>query len=44
MVYIKKVLRKIWSWITWPYYRIKDELAYRKRLKKLKSEDPFIYK
>ena len=37
-------LKKIWSWITWPYYKIKDKLAYRKRLKELREKDPFIYK
>jgi hypothetical protein len=40
MVYLKK----IWAWITWPYNKIKEELAYRRKLKKLKDQDPFIYK
>jgi len=40
MVYLKK----LWEIITWPYRRIKEELEYRKKLKKLKEQDPFIYK
>lgn len=34
----------IWDIITWPYYKIKEELVYRKRMKELKKRDPFIYK
>ena len=37
-------LKKLWYWLTWPYRKIKEELAYRKRLKELKEKDPFIYK
>ena len=33
MVYLKK----IWAWITWPYNKIKEEIAYRRKLKKLKE-------
>ena len=51
MVYIKKlwagfifVLKCMWEFITWPYTKIKEELTYRKKLKKLKEQDPFIYK
>ena len=40
MVYLKK----IWEIIIWPYTKIKEELAYRKKMKKLKEQDPFIYK
>ena len=40
MVYLKK----IWEIIIWPYTKIKDEIAYRKKLKKLREQDPFIYK
>lgn len=40
MVYLKK----IWAVITWPYRKIKEEIAYRKKLKKLREQDPFIYK
>ena len=44
MVYIKKILKKIWDIFTWPYYKIKEELAWRKKIKELKKRDPFIYK
>ena len=32
------------SWIKSILAKIKQELAYRKRLKELKKKDPFIYK
>ena len=41
---IKKVLKFLWSIITWPYRKIKEEIEFRKRLKKLREQDPFIYK
>jgi hypothetical protein len=41
---IKKVFRKIWDIITWPYYRVKEEIKFRKRMKELRKRDPFIYK
>ena len=44
MVYIKKILKKIWDILTWPYYRVKEEIAFRKRVKEMKKKDPFIYK
>jgi hypothetical protein len=31
-------------WIKNLFVKIKQELAYRKRLKELKKKDPFIYK
>ena len=37
-------LKKIWSWIRWPYDKIKQELEYRKRIKERQKQDPFIYK
>lgn len=37
-------LKKIWSFIVWPYTKVKEELKWRKRLKELKEKDPFIYK
>ena len=37
-------MKKIWNIITWPYRKIKEELAWRKRLKELRKRDPFIYK
>jgi hypothetical protein len=44
MVWLKKTLRTVWSWVTWPYRRIKEEIKFRKRLKELREKDPFIYK
>jgi hypothetical protein len=41
---IKKVLKFLWSIITWPYRKIKEEIEFRKRIKKLQEQDPFIYK
>ena len=41
---IKKVLNFVWSIITWPYRKIKEEIEFRKRIKKLREQDPFIYK
>jgi|TARA_R110000796_G_scaffold114904_1_gene226857 hypothetical protein len=32
------------KWIKTLFNKIKQELAYRKRLKELKKKDPFIYK
>ena len=32
------------KWIRNIYYKIKMEIAYRKRLKELRKRDPFIYK
>jgi hypothetical protein len=34
----------MFSWIKKLVNKIKQELAYRKRLKELKKRDPFIYK
>jgi hypothetical protein len=34
----------MFSWIKKLINKIKQELAYRKRLKELKKKDPFIYK
>ena len=31
-------------WIKRLWYKIREEIKYRKRLKKLKKKDPFIYK
>lgn len=44
MVHIKKILKKIWQIITWPYRKIREEIKFRKRLKELREKDPFIYK
>jgi len=43
MVWLKEIMCKIWFWITYPYYWIKEEIEYRKRLKELRKRDPFIY-
>ncbi len=40
---IKDVLRLIWYYICWPYHWVVLEIKYRKKLKKLREEDPFIY-
>jgi|TARA_B110000285_G_C14900667_1_gene503092 hypothetical protein len=34
----------MFTWIKKIINKIKQELAYRKRLKELKKKDPFIYK
>jgi hypothetical protein len=34
----------MFNWIKNMISKIKQELAYRKRLKELKKKDPFIYK
>ncbi len=34
----------MFSWIKKIINKIKQEIAYRKRLKELKKKDPFIYK
>jgi hypothetical protein len=44
MVLLKRILKKIWDIITWPYYKIKEEIEFRKKIKKLREKDPFIYK
>ncbi len=37
-------LKKIRDFFLWPYYRIRDEIEFKKKLKKLREQDPFIYK
>ena len=37
------MLTRIIDFITWPYTYIRDELRFRKRMKELKKQDPFIY-
>ena len=37
-------LRKIWEIVIWPYTKIKEEIAFRRKLKELRKKDPFIYK
>lgn len=33
----------MFKWIRGLYYKLKFEIAYRKRLKEIKKRDPFIY-
>lgn len=40
---MKKKLIQIWMHIRWPYDWLMMEIAYRKKLKRLKEQDPFIY-
>jgi hypothetical protein len=40
---IKRKLEVIWYYISWPYNYIKLEIRYRKKLKALREQDPFIY-
>ena len=51
MVWLKKLKYHLLTFavgvqyiVTWPYVKIKDELAYRKKIQELKKKDPFIYK
>lgn len=39
-----KILKYIWSWITWPYNWYKEEQEFKKKLEEIKKRDPFIYK
>ena len=41
---IKKILKKIWNIIAWPYRKVKEEIKFRKRMKELRKRDPLIYK
>lgn len=43
MVWLKKIFSKIQYYITYPYFWIKEEIEFRKRLKELRKQDPFIY-
>lgn len=37
-------MKKLWDIIAWPYRKIRDEIAFRRRMKEIKQRDPFIYK
>ena len=37
-------LKKLWAILTWPYYKIKEKIAFKKKMKELRKKDPFIYK
>ena len=41
---MKKIMSKIWSWITWPYIWYKEEREFKKKMEEIKKRDPFIYK
>jgi hypothetical protein len=38
------VWQRIVMWITRPYRKYKKQQAFKERLKKLREQDPFIYK
>ena len=38
------MIKKIWGYITAPYYWAKEEIQFRKKMRELKKKDPFIYK
>ncbi len=40
---MKKIFNNLIYYLKLPYYKIKLELEYRKRMKKLRKQDPFIY-
>ena len=40
---MKNIFHKIVYYLKLPYYKIKLELEYRKRIKQLRKQDPFIY-
>jgi len=37
------MFKKIIAFFTWPYRKIRSEIAYRKKIKELRKRDPFIY-
>jgi hypothetical protein len=37
-------MRKIIDLLTWPWRKIQERKAYKKRLEELRKRDPFIYK
>ena len=41
---MKKILKKIWELITYPWTWYKEQRAMKKRLAELKKRDPYIYK
>lgn len=38
------MIKRIWGYITAPYYWVKEEIQFRKKMRELKKKDPFIYK
>jgi len=39
-----QLIRKIINFFTWPYVTIRDHIRFKKKMKKLREADPFIYK
>ena len=39
-----KMFKKLWYWISYPYYVYKEKQRMKKRLEELRKRDPFIYK
>ena len=39
-----KMFKKLWYWISYPYYVDKEKQRIKKRLEELRKRDPFIYK
>jgi len=37
------MIKKIINFIFWPIRKIKQEIAFRKKIKELRKRDPFIY-
>ena len=42
-IIMKNKLKLLWYYICWPYNWIVLEIKYRRKLKKLREQDPFIY-
>ena len=38
------MFKKLWYWISYPYYQYKEKQSMKKRLEELRKRDPFIYK
>jgi hypothetical protein len=38
------MFKKIWYWISYPFYQYKEKQRMKKRLEELRKRDPFIYK
>jgi hypothetical protein len=43
MVWLKHKLLLLKFYASYPYHWIKDEIEYRKKLKKIRENDPYIY-
>jgi len=47
MVWLKiiiKIIKTVKSYLTWPYYRIKQHRELKKTIADLRKRDPFTYK